>query len=100
MDVARIEIRLTPRAGVDAFDRFGPDGVLRARVRAAPVEGAANDALLRLVARTLDVPRTSVRLVGGAQSRRKLVEVEGLTTDQVRAGLAPEAPGICPSASR
>ncbi len=89
MDVARIEIRLTPRAGVDAFDPAGPDGILRARVRAAPVEGAANEALLRLVARTLDVPRSSVHLVGSAQSRRKLVAVEGMTAEEAHRRLRP-----------
>jgi uncharacterized protein len=53
------------------------DGVLLVRVAAAPVEGAANEALVQLLAAELDVPRTAVRLVGGATGRRKVVAVEG-----------------------
>jgi uncharacterized protein YggU (UPF0235/DUF167 family) len=82
---ARLAIRLTPRAGVDRLDPPGPDGELRARVRAAPADGAANEALLRLLADSLDLPRSALRLVAGAQGRRKLVEVEGLTPEEVQA---------------
>jgi uncharacterized protein len=61
------------------------DGVLRARVAAPPVEGAANQALLRLLADELGVARRAVRLVAGAAGRQKLVVVEGLTPDDVLA---------------
>ncbi len=88
MPSARIAIRLTPRAGLDRLDPPGADSELRARVRAAPVDGAANEALLRLLADSLDLPRSALRLVAGAQARRKLVEVEGLTPEEVQARLA------------
>jgi uncharacterized protein YggU (UPF0235/DUF167 family) len=61
------------------------DGVLRARVAAPPIEGAANQALLRLLADELGVARRSVRLVAGAAGRQKLVVVEGMTPDDVLA---------------
>ena len=51
------------------------DGELRARVAAAPVEGAANESLLRLIARELDVPPSAVRVVSGAGARRKVVAI-------------------------
>jgi uncharacterized protein YggU (UPF0235/DUF167 family) len=54
------------------------NGNLAVRVTAAPVNGAANAALVRLVARALDVPRSRVALVVGASSRRKVLEVDGL----------------------
>ena len=88
MPSARIPIRLTPRAGVDRLDPPGPDGELRARVRAAPVDGAANEALLRLLADSLDRPRSARRLVAGAQGRRKLVDADGLAQSDVQARLA------------
>jgi len=47
------------------------------------VEGAANQALLRLIAAELGVARRSVRLVAGAAGRQKLIVVEGLTPDEV-----------------
>lgn len=59
------------------------DGVLRARVAAPPVEGAANDALLRLIADELRVPRRDVRLVAGAGGRTKVVVVDGVDPERV-----------------
>jgi uncharacterized protein YggU (UPF0235/DUF167 family) len=74
---ARFTVRLTPRASADRVDGV-VDGVLRARVSAPPVEGAANHALLRLLATELGVARRDVRLVAGAGGRTKVVVVDGL----------------------
>jgi len=54
------------------------DGVLRARVGSPAVEGAANNALIRLIADELGVARRDVRIVAGASSRQKLMVVEGV----------------------
>lgn len=59
------------------------DGVLRVRVGAPAVEGAANNALLRLLADELGVPRRDVRIVAGASSRQKLVVVEGVDLGRI-----------------
>ena len=72
----RFAVRLTPRAALDRIDGV-TDGVLRARVGAPAVEGAANNALVRLIAEELRVARSSVRIVAGASSRQKLVVVDG-----------------------
>ena len=72
----RFAVRLTPRAAVDRVEGV-IDGVLRARVGAPAVEGAANNALIRLIAEELGVPRSDVRIVAGATSRQKLVVVDG-----------------------
>jgi uncharacterized protein YggU (UPF0235/DUF167 family) len=61
------------------------DGVLRARVSAPPVEGAANHALVRLLADELGVARSAVRLVAGAAGRDKLIVVDGVSTDDILA---------------
>jgi uncharacterized protein YggU (UPF0235/DUF167 family) len=80
----RFRVRLTPRGGSDRVD--GPaDGRLRVRVAAPPVDGAANRALLALVADVLGVPRGAVRLAGGETSRTKLVEVAGVGRDAILA---------------
>ncbi len=55
---------------------------LSARVTAPPEGGKANEALLRLLARALDVPASACRLVAGAGARRKRVRVEGDGTAQ------------------
>ncbi len=73
----RFGVRLTPRGGADRIDGV-VDGVLRARVAAPAVEGAANQGLMRLLANELGLPRTSVRIVAGATGRQKLVVVDGV----------------------
>jgi uncharacterized protein len=76
-----VTIRLTPKGGRDSIDgtvRLS-DGsaVLKARVAAAPTEGKANDALLRLLAQKLCVTPRDVTLVGGAGSRVKRILIKG-----------------------
>ena len=84
--MARISVRLTPRAGRNAIDGWDGD-VLRARVAAPPADGKANNALLRLLAKALGVAPSRVTLVSGAQSRVKIVEVDGMTADDIRRAL-------------
>jgi len=73
---------LTPGASVDRIEGWDtdPDGrpVLKVRVRARPIEGEANDALTRLLAKTLGLSRSSVVLERGGQSRLKRIAIEGL----------------------
>ena len=80
----RFAVRLAPRASADRVDGV-VDGVLRARVTAPAVDGAANTALLRLIADALHVARRDVRIVAGATSRQKLVVVEGVDAEAVEA---------------
>jgi len=76
-----LSVRLTPKGGRDAVDGVEAlaDGraVLKARVRAAPSEGEANAALVKLLARTLDVAPRDVELVAGATARVKRVKISG-----------------------
>lgn len=83
---ARIDVRLTPRASREeiAGER---EGVLQVRVTAPPVDGAANEALVRLLAKRLRVAKGAVAIVSGETSRTKVVQVDGLTEDEVRARL-------------
>ncbi len=55
------------------------EGRLRVRVAAPPVEGAANEELVRFLARALGVPRSAVAVTAGAAGRRKTVTVRGVT---------------------
>jgi hypothetical protein len=72
-----VPVRVTPRGGRDSIDGVR-DGCLLVRVAAAPADGAANEAVLRVIADAAAVPRGAVRLVTGATVRRKLVAVEGV----------------------
>lgn len=82
----RFGVRVQPRASRAGVAGLHGDA-LKVRVHAAPVDGAANEAVVEVLAEALDVPRSAVRIVSGASSRTKLVEVTGVTTGQV-AGLA------------
>jgi len=79
----RIPIRLTPSAGVDRIDDV-VEGTLRARVAARPVDGAANAALVRLLAGELGVRSRQVSIVRGATGRAKLVQVDDVEPGLVR----------------
>ena len=59
------------------------DGILRARVAAPAIEGAANQALVRLLADELDIPKRDVRLIAGAASRTKLIVIEGVDPEAI-----------------
>lgn len=89
--MTRLPVRLTPSASADRIDGWDVDAdgrpVLRVRVRARPVEGEANAALLKLLAKALGVPKSSVSLERGGQSRTKMIEVAGLSEDELRTRL-------------
>jgi uncharacterized protein (TIGR00251 family) len=76
-----LSVRVTPRGGRDGLDGVETlsDGrqVLKARVRAVPADGAANAALLALLAKTLALPRSQLSLVAGATARLKTVLARG-----------------------
>ncbi len=80
-DGVTVTVRLTPKGGRDALDGIEQlaDGtcVLKVRVRAAPVEGAANDALVRLIAKAGEVPPSRVTIAAGATSRIKRLSIAG-----------------------
>ena len=59
------------------------DGILKVRVMAPAVEGAANNALIRLLAEEIGVSRRDVRIVAGATSRQKLVVVDGVDPEDI-----------------
>ncbi|MDT8760462.1 DUF167 domain-containing protein [Sphingomonas psychrotolerans] len=69
-------MRATPRASRDAF-AAGTDEHFVARLAAPPVDGAANDALLPLVARAFGVPKRAVTLIAGDTSRLKRIAIAG-----------------------
>jgi len=81
-----LRVRLQPRGGANAVDGVR-DGEVRARVTAPPAGGAANDALVRLLAKALGVARGRVSIVRGLASRTKLVRIDGLAEEEVLARL-------------
>jgi uncharacterized protein len=72
-----LRVRVTARAGRDELAGLR-DGVLHVRVSAPPIDGKANRAVCKLIARAVGVGKASVRVTKGERSRDKVVEIEGV----------------------
>ena len=81
--VARLAVRVQPRAKSDALDGER-GGALVVRVTAPPVDGRANAAVCALVARAAGVPKSAVTVVHGAGTRDKVLEIRGVDTASLR----------------
>ena len=79
----RLTLYVQPRAGITEVQGLHGDAI-KLRIAAPPVDGAANDEVIRFVAETLGVPRRDVTLAAGRSSRRKVVEVHGTTVAAAR----------------
>jgi uncharacterized protein (TIGR00251 family) len=86
--IVRFSVRVQPRASRSAIEGVHGDA-LRVRLSAPPVDGAANEALVELLAKALGVAKRDVRVVAGAASRSKVIEVEGVASARVRALATP-----------
>jgi uncharacterized protein (TIGR00251 family) len=84
---AEIRVRVTTRASREQLAGLRDDGVLLARISAPPVDGRANQALCKLIARAAGVAPSKVSIVRGEHSRDKLVRVEGVEAVALRAAL-------------
>ena len=71
-----IDVKVTPRASRNEIVDMR-DGVLGVRVTAAPVDDAANRAVVKLIAKRAGVASSRVRIARGARGRRKRIEIEG-----------------------
>jgi uncharacterized protein len=88
-----LNVRLTPRAA-RAKLVAAPDGGYAAHVTAPPVEGAANDALCKLVAKAAGVAPSRVNVVRGQRSRQKVVRVDGVDEADLRARIGASFPPV------
>lgn len=80
--VVVFSVRVTPRARRDAIEGEY-QGALKVRLTAPPVEDRANAALCRLLAESLNVSASAVRIVAGAKSRTKRVSIAGVSRAQI-----------------
>ncbi len=69
----RINIRVIPRARRNVVESAA-DGTLRVYTTAAPADGDANAAVIKMLARHLDVPKTSIKIIRGTSARDKVIE--------------------------
>ena len=88
-DGVRIQLHIQPRASRSELAGVFGDA-LKIRLKSPPVDGAANDELVRFLAEALEVPRSRIELVTGHTGRRKTVRVAGIDVEDAgrRLGLA------------
>jgi uncharacterized protein (TIGR00251 family) len=82
----RFRVFVQPRAGRSEIVGTRGDGI-KVRIGAPPVAGAANEALITLLAESLRISRSSIRIVGGMRGRQKLIEVDASLSVACRARL-------------
>ena len=80
-------MKLQPRSSRNAVDGCDERGVYKVRVAASPVGGEANTALVKLLTKLLAIRQSAIRLVSGAKSRTKILEIEGISNEEVRSRL-------------
>ena len=81
---ASVAVRVTPRSSRNAIEGVDDAGELRVRVTAPPADGAANAAVIELVAKELRVPKSAVSVAQGATSRHKRLAIEGVDAAELR----------------
>jgi uncharacterized protein (TIGR00251 family) len=88
----RLAVYIQPRASkTELAGRH--DGSIKIRIASPPVDNAANRVLIEFVAERLGMPKGKVRIVSGATSRRKVLEIEGATASAIAAAFPePEGP--------
>lgn len=82
----RLHLLIQPRASISEVVGLH-DGRIKIRLAAAPVEGAANGALLKFLTKSLGVPLSDLEIASGTNSRRKAVTVKGISVGQASARL-------------
>lgn len=88
---AAITIRVTPRAGRTAISGILEDGTVKVRLAAAPVDGSANEELVKFLAEILEVSEEQIEIVSGKTGRNKLVAIVGVDTQIVQARILAKA---------
>ncbi len=81
VDAMRVSVRVIPRSSKNTLE--WEDRALKVRLTAPPVDGAANEALLILLAQRLDLPKRDIQIVQGAAGRHKIVEIAGMTLEEL-----------------
>ena len=89
----RIHVRVIPRSSKNLIE--WEEGGLKVHVTAPPVDGAANNALIALLAQCLAVHKRDIQIVRGTTGRYKIVEITGMTTEAMENKIRGELKGLC-----
>jgi len=78
-----LPVRVTPRASSNEIVEVLSDHTVKIRLTAPPVEGKANEELIKFLSKILNVPKTNMEIVAGATGRDKLVSILDMDTEEV-----------------
>lgn len=77
----RIRVKVIPRAKTNQISGIMDDGSLKVRLTAPPVDGRANQALIDMLADTLDLPKSNISIIAGSKSRNKRLRIVGISLE-------------------
>jgi uncharacterized protein YggU (UPF0235/DUF167 family) len=80
---AALSVKVTPRASRNEISGWTEEGVLKVRVTAAPANNAANEAVITLLSKALDVPKSRIAIGAGDATTQKLISIMGVSSAQV-----------------
>ena len=84
LDKATLKIKLIPRSARNEIVELMGDGTLKIKLTAPPVEGQANQAVLKFLAGILNIPNGSIEIISGKTSHNKMIAIVGLEQDNVK----------------
>jgi hypothetical protein len=90
MKYSILQLHVTPRGSKNEVTGWRGD-VLCVKITAPPVEGAANQAVVKFAADLLGIRKSQVELVSGEKSREKTLKITGLTVEEARARIGPSS---------
>lgn len=78
----RVSVRVSPRSSRDEIVGWDAETRrLKVRIKAVPVNNAANEALIKLISKALKVPKSRIQIVRGSNSRDKIIEIDASESD-------------------
>ena len=84
-DVFQIRVRVIPRAKKDQISGFMQDGTLKVRIARPPIDGRANQALIKFLSASLGIQRDQISITSGTSSRNKTLEIRGMSMREFQA---------------
>ncbi len=86
--LVRINVRVIPRSSKNSIE--WEEGGLRVRLTAPPVDGAANTALVALLAQCLAIPKRDIQIIHGTTGRSKIIEISGISAETLEKRIKSE----------
>lgn len=81
---AYLKINVTTGSKIERIEKFNSEGLIKVRVKAKPIQGKANEAIIKLISKSLGIPTSKISIKTGKYSRNKTVEIDGYDIKQIK----------------